>query len=72
MTRPGQRARVARECWSGRWVVLNSPRQPEGSARSIAQDLGDVGHDGLDVLVGQLALVGVVDLDLGLDSTSGP
>ena len=31
---------------------------------SVAEELGDVGHDGPDVLVGQLALVGVVDLDL--------
>ena len=43
-------------------VEIDYPRL--GDFGSFAQKLGDVGHDGLDVLVGQLALVAVIDLDL--------
>src|SRR5262249_7313636 len=37
---------------------------PTAYLGSLAEELGDVGHDGPDVLLGQLALEGVVDLDL--------
>src|SRR5687767_12018728 len=53
-----------REGWSVGSVVSHSAPRREGSVQSIAQELRDVGHDGTDVLLGQLALEGVVDLDL--------
>ena len=48
--------------WSVELVVVNV-NPPKGVARSILQDFGNVGHDGTYVLIGQIALVGVVDLD---------
>ncbi len=37
-----------------------------GDLKSISEDFRDTGQDGRNVLVSQLALVGVIDLDLML------
>ena len=45
-------------------VVSHSAPRREGRVESIAQELRNIGHDGTDVFLGQLALEGVIDLDL--------
>ena len=57
---PGDVARVVEGGWSGRWWKWVTPRL--GAFQSLKSR--NAGHDGLDVLLGQLALEGVVDLDL--------
>src|SRR4051812_26498925 len=57
-TSPGRGRR-----WVGS-VVKNRLNPPTGGySSSIAQDFGNIGRDGADVVRGQLALVGAIDLD---------
>src|SRR5260370_1084568 len=63
MLRPGQRARAGKG-WSVGSVVSHSQAPRQEGWPSIAQEFRDIGHDGTDVRLGQLALPAVIALDL--------